>query len=252
MTFRPKKYLGQHFLINEEACLKIVKALLLTNPQHIIEIGPGSGALTGPLLQRNIPLTLVEYDQEAIHYLKTHFPGKLQIIHNDILKTNWSQFGDQYSLIGNLPYHISTQILFKVFENRNHVASCVFMFQKEVAERIASPPGSRQYGILSVLLQAYFNIELLFNLPPADFYPPPEVHSAVIRMERNAIPHLKCDERKFILMVKTAFNQRRKKLNNALKSLVTKWPAEADYSNRRAEELSWKEFEKLTLLTDKN
>lgn len=251
MSIRPKKHLGQHFLINEEACQKIADAILSANQLPLIEIGPGTGALTKYLLQLNRPLTLVEFDIEAIQYLKKNFPSKLNILHDDILKTDWSHFGNKYNLAGNLPYNISTQVLFKVFENRNNVSSCVFMFQKEVAERISSPPGNRQYGILSVLLQAFYEIELLFTLPPSDFYPPPEVHSSVIRMNRNAVKQLNCDEKKFITVVKTAFNQRRKKLSNTLKSLITDWPAEADFRNARAEELSWRDFEKLTLLTEK-
>lgn len=251
MSIRPKKHLGQHFLINEEACKKIADAIPTLNQLPLIEIGPGTGALTRYLLQLNHPLTVVEYDIEAIQYLKENYSSELNIIHADILRVDWSQFGNRYVLTGNLPYNISTQVLFKVFENRNIVFSCVFMFQKEVAERIASPPGSRQYGILSVLLQAFYEIELLFTLPPSDFYPPPEVYSSVIRMNRNTVKQLACNEQKFILIVKTAFNQRRKKLSNALKSLITDWPAEADFRNARAEELSWRDFEKLTLLTEK-
>ncbi len=251
MSIRPKKHLGQHFLINEEACQKIAHAIPTENLLPLIEIGPGTGALTKHLLRLNLPLTVVEFDIEAIQYLKKNFPSKLNILHHDILQTDWHQFGNQYNLAGNLPYNISTQVLFKVFENRNNVSSCVFMFQKEVAERIASPPGSRQYGILSVLLQAFYEIELLFTLPPSDFYPPPEVHSSVIRMNRNSVKQLACNEQKFILIVKTAFNQRRKKLSNALKSLITDWPADADFRYARAEELSWKDFEKLVLLTEK-
>ncbi len=251
MSIRPKKHLGQHFLINEEACRKMADAIPQKNLTHLIEIGPGTGALTKYLLRLNLPLTLIEYDIEAINYLNKNYPSKLNIIHADILRTDWSQFGSQYVLAGNLPYNISTQVLFKVFENRNFISSCVFMFQKEVAERIVSPPGSRQYGILSVLLQAFYEIELLFKLSPSDFYPPPEVNSSVIRMNRNDVKQLKCDEKKFIAMIKAAFNQRRKKLSNALKSLITDWPSDADFRDARAEELSWKDFEKLTLLTEK-
>lgn len=251
MSIRPKKHLGQHFLINEEACQKIADAIPTENQLPLIEIGPGTGALTNYLLRLNRPLILVEFDIEAIQYLKKNFPSNLNIIHDDILKTDWHQFGNQYSLTGNLPYNISTQVLFKVFENRNNVSSCVFMLQKEVAERIASPPGNRQYGILSVLLQAFYEIEFLFTLPPSDFIPPPEVHSSVIRMNRNAVKQLNCDEKKFISVVKTAFNQRRKKLSNALKSMINNWPEDADFSSARAEELSWKEFEKLTCLAEK-
>lgn len=251
MSIRPKKHLGQHFLINEEACRNIAEAVPAAQQYPVIEIGSGTGALTKFLLRLNLPLTLVEYDSEAIEYLRKNYPSALHIIHDDILKADWHQFGNQYILTGNLPYNISTQVLFKVFENRNRVARCVFMLQQEVAERIVSPPGSRQYGILSVLLQAFYKMELLFSLTPSDFYPPPRVHSSVIRMSRNEVIKLNCDERRFILLVKTAFNQRRKKLSNALKSLITDWPAEANFSNRRAEELSWQDFEILTVLTEK-
>mgnify|MGYP001217452408 CR=1 FL=1 len=250
MSIRPKKHLGQHFLINAEACQKIAHAVSAGKHLPVVEIGPGTGALTRYLHHLNIPLTLVEYDIEAIQYLKKIYPSTINIIHDDILKADWNLFGSQYKLAGNLPYNISTQILFKVFENRDRISSCVFMLQKEVAERIVSAPGNRQYGILSVLLQAFFDIELLFTLSPSDFYPPPEVHSAVIRMNRNAVERLQCDETAFITMVKTAFNQRRKKLSNALKSLITDWPAQVDFRHARAEELSWKDFEKLTLLTE--
>ncbi|MBL7929730.1 MAG: ribosomal RNA small subunit methyltransferase A [Bacteroidia bacterium] len=251
LSIRPKKHLGQHFLINETACQRIADAIPRENQFPIIEIGPGTGALTRFLLRLNRPLTVVEYDIEAIQFLNKNYPLKFNIIHDDVLKTDWHQFGNQFNLAGNLPYNISTQVLFKVFENRNNALCCVFMLQKEVAERLASPPGYRQYGILSVLLQAFYNIELLFTLSPSDFYPPPEVHSSVIKMNRNAVKHLNCDEKKFITMVKTAFNQRRKKLSNALKSLIFEWPAEADFRNARAEELSWQDFEKLTSLTEK-
>jgi 16S rRNA (adenine1518-N6/adenine1519-N6)-dimethyltransferase len=251
MTLRPKKHLGQHFLINENACEKI--AASIPNPNHLplIEIGPGTGALTKYLLTLKSPLTVVEYDPDAIKVLQSRYPSKFNIIHDDILKTDWNLFGEEFIMTGNLPYNISSQVLFKVFENRNAVACGVFMLQKEVAERVASPPGNRQYGILSVFLQAFFSIELLFNLPPADFYPPPKVNSSVIRMIRNDIKKLNCDEQWFMLLVKTAFNQRRKKLSNSLKPLISVWPPEADFSNARAEELSWKDYESLARLTGK-
>lgn len=248
---RPKKSLGQHFLKDENIARKIVDALVPGN-EKIIEIGPGTGVLTKYLLQqKHIDLYLIEIDRDSVAYLKEHYPNLAgRIVEGDFLNLNLSKIlTDDCAIIGNFPYNISSQIFFRVLDNRQQVNQVVGMLQKEVAERIAAPPGSKTYGILSVLLQAYYDIELLFKVPPGVFFPPPKVMSAVIRMKRNKVKHLDCDETKFQQVVKQAFQMRRKTLRNALKSLNL--PASIStlsLLDKRAEQLAVKDFISLTKL----
>jgi 16S rRNA (adenine1518-N6/adenine1519-N6)-dimethyltransferase len=195
---RPKKSLGQHFLHDLNIAQRIVASLKENSSQHrVLEIGPGMGVLTQFLIKNNeIDLKVIEIDRDSVAYLKSNFPAlRERIIEGDVLKLNMSEFfSGKFSVIGNFPYNISSQIFFKVLEHRDQVGEVVCMLQKEVADRIAEGPGSKTYGILSVLLQAYYNIQYLFKVPPGVFTPPPKVMSAVIRLERNGVAALPCDE----------------------------------------------------------
>ena len=216
---KAKKFLGQHFLKDDNIAKKIVASL--QDSRNVLEIGPGTGILTKHLIEiPGINLKLIDVDRESIEFLHNLYPdNKEKIILADFLKFDLnSLFEGSFSIIGNFPYNISTQIMFRVLDYRSRVNEVVGMFQKEVAARIASPPGSKEYGILSVLLQAYYNIEYLFTVNETVFSPPPKVKSAVIRLVRNEISSLDCDEKLFVSVVKTAFNQRRKTLRNALSS----------------------------------
>ena len=217
---RPKKFLGQHFLRDQNIARKIVDALPLQSA-HVIEVGPGMGVLTQYLVDRIPSLFLVEIDRESVEYLHHHYPGlKTNIIGGDFLKLDLKSLAEgSWSVIGNFPYNISSQIFFRVLDQRQTITHVVGMVQKEVAQRIASPPGSRDYGILSVLLQAYYDIQLLFTVPPGVFHPPPKVNSAVLSLVRNKVERLGCDETLFVKVVKQAFQTRRKTLRNALKNL---------------------------------
>jgi 16S rRNA (adenine1518-N6/adenine1519-N6)-dimethyltransferase len=254
---RPKKSLGQHFLHDQSIAQRIVTSLKIENEQKaVLEIGPGMGVLTKFLIdQPGIDLKVIEIDRDSVAYLRKHY-AKLEgkIIEGDFLKADIAAiFPGTFSIIGNFPYNISSQIFFRVLENRDRVDQLVCMLQKEVAERIAAPHGSKTYGILSVLLQAYYDIEFLFKVPPGVFTPPPKVMSAVIRLRRNAVARLPCDEVHFVQVVKQAFNTRRKTLRNALKNLNL--PAEIsalDIMNKRAEQLSVREFVNLTSLIDQS
>lgn len=247
---RPKKHLGQHFLKDKNIAARIVDSLILSSEiDQVIEIGPGTGVLTEFLTQKPIDLKLVEIDRESIPYLKDHFPtltGK--IIEADFLKLNLEDvFEGNIQIIGNFPYNISSQIFFKVLEHRNRVNQVVCMLQKEVADRIAEKPGSKTYGILSVLLQAYYDIDYLFKVPPGVFFPPPKVMSAVIRLTRNSRLRLECDEVLFKVVVKQAFQNRRKTLRNSLK--VLNLPASLlthSLLDKRAEQLAVEQFVFLT------
>jgi 16S rRNA (adenine1518-N6/adenine1519-N6)-dimethyltransferase len=244
----PKKALGQHFLNEETIAEKIVQSISLNNTQ-ILEIGPGMGILTQFLLQyENIDFRVIEIDTESVTYLQKKYPD-LQIISGDFLKMNLSDYyDDTLIIIGNFPYNISSQILFKVLENKDMVTELVGMFQKEVAERIASKPGKKMYGILSVLLQAFYDIEYLFTVDEHLFTPPPHVKSAIIRMVRNPEKKLHCDEALFKNVVKTAFNQRRKTLRNSLKSFsFSEEYKENSIFGLRPEQLSVLEFEEICL-----
>ncbi len=243
---RAKKHLGQHFLTDENIARKIVASL--QGNKNVMEIGPGTGILTKHLLQiPGINLKVIEIDKESVEYLSNQYPDlKNKIIIGDCLKIDMNDlFDGSFSVIGNFPYNISSQILFKVLEHKNLINEVVGMFQKEVAVRIASKPGNKNYGILSVLLQAFYNIEYLFTVNETVFIPHPKVKSAVIRLVRNDTKTLDCDEKLFFSVVKTAFNQRRKTLRNALSSfrfndkVISLLP-------KRAEQLSVQEFVLLT------
>ena len=246
---KPKKHLGQHFLTDPNTALKIVN-YLPENTLQLLEIGPGKGILTKFILQKNIPdFKLIELDAESVEYLLLNFPelaGK--IYQHDFLKFDLKQlFDGKWTIIGNFPYNISSQILFRVLEFRNSVNVVVGMFQKEVAERIAASPGNKTYGILSVLTQAFYKIEYLATIREGVFFPPPKVKSAVIRLTRNDVENLDCDESLFFGVVKTAFNQRRKTLRNALGKMGVKDIMEIqEFMEKRAEQLSVNDFIKIT------
>ena len=246
-----KKHFGQHFLNDEVIAKKIVDALQPAGRyKQVLEVGPGMGVLSQFLFQRNdIETKLIDIDKESIHFLIEKFPDHVRdIAEGDFLKMDLNKtFNESFAIIGNFPYNISTQILFSVLENRDMIPEVVGMFQKEVGERIASPPGNRDYGIPSVFMQAWYDVELLFTLDEIDFTPPPKVKSCVLRFERKENFTLGCDEKKFFNVVKTSFNQRRKMLSNAISSLLPKEKISTlPYMNLRAEQLSWQQFVELT------
>ncbi len=255
---RPKKSLGQHFLKDDNIARKIAGYLDPSIP-CVLEIGPGTGILTKYILQDPaFDLHVIEIDRESVAYLNEQFPSLRQrILHGDFLGFDLSslphpclagrQAASGIQIIGNFPYNISSQILFRVLDHRNTVNQVTGMFQKEVAERIASPPGSRKYGILSVLLQAFYRIDYLFTVNESVFFPPPKVKSAVIRLIRNGTDRLACDEQLFFTVVKTTFNQRRKTIRNSLRTLVSVKPGEGIHLlELRPEQLSVEQFVELT------
>ncbi|MFZ1705552.1 MAG: 16S rRNA (adenine(1518)-N(6)/adenine(1519)-N(6))-dimethyltransferase RsmA [Saprospiraceae bacterium] len=221
---KAKKSYGQHFLINESIAAKIGSSLLIDSANHkVLEIGPGKGVLTKYLLTKNYRLKVVEADMDMVNYLKKHYTDLHEdIIFLDFLKLSLEKVfdGEPFSIIGNYPYNISSQILIKMVNHHEFVPEMVGMFQKEVADRVVAPPGSKTYGVISVLVQAFYEGEMLFYVGPENFNPPPKVNSAVIRLTRKKDTNLGCNERLFRHMVKTAFNQRRKMLRNTLKPLV--------------------------------
>lgn len=221
---KPKKSLGQHFLTDLSIAEAIADTLADYKGMPVLEVGPGMGVLTRFLLDKGHDLTVVELDPESVEYLQEHFPElRDRIVAKDFLKLDLTRlYEGPFCIIGNYPYNISSQIFFKVLDYKDRIPCCSGMIQKEVAERMAAPPGSKTYGILSVLLQAWYDIEYLFTVPEHVFNPPPKVKSAVIRMTRNQVEHLGCNERLFKQIVKTAFNQRRKTMRNSLRSLVGK------------------------------
>ena len=242
---RAKKNLGQHFLVDTSIARNIVNSLS-GDYLDVLEVGPGMGALTSILLENDVyRLHVVEIDQESVAYLEQHLPQlRGRIWQENFLKMDFDKiFSQPFAIIGNFPYNISSQILFKILDEKDKVPEVVGMFQKEVAVRIASLPGNKDYGILSVLLQAYYDIEYLFTVPEHVFNPPPKVKSAVIRLTRNQVKHLNCDEALFKQIVKTAFNQRRKMLRNSLKSMNFEETFMTDpIFERRPESLSVQEF----------
>ncbi|MCZ8354620.1 MAG: 16S rRNA (adenine(1518)-N(6)/adenine(1519)-N(6))-dimethyltransferase RsmA [Cyclobacteriaceae bacterium] len=254
---RPKKFLGQHFLHDEHIARKITEALLVESPYtKVLEIGPGMGVLTKYLIQNpQIDLTVVEIDRESVAFLKNHYPTlSNKIIDQDFLELdNHQLFPTSTAVIGNFPYNISSQIFFKILENRNLVSQVVCMLQKEVADRIASKHGNKTYGILSVLLQTFYKVEMILKVPPGVFTPPPKVMSAVIRLVRNERQALPCDEKLFFTVVKTGFNQRRKTLRNALKNLsLAAHLNSLPVLDKRAEQLSVDDFITLTTLIERS
>ena len=250
---RPKKALGQHFLVDLNIARKIVDAMS-DEVTTLVEVGAGMGVLTQYLIEdRFEQLHVVEIDTESIEYLKNVYPQLGDhLIHGDFLKTDLSKFAtEKIGVIGNFPYNISSQIFFQVLKYRNQVDEVVGMIQKEVAERIAAGPGSKTYGILSVLLQAWYDIEYLFTVHENVFNPPPKVKSAVIRMKRNNVNQLDCDEKLFVMAVKQSFNQRRKTLRNSLRSLIPQEIIQDEIFNKRPEQLSVQEFVELTKMLEK-
>lgn len=253
-TVRAKKNLGQHFLKDLNVAQKIVESLQANNLNKVLEIGPGMGVLTQFLLKnKSFETTVVEIDRESVEYLNQHFPElKERIISDDFLSLNLNNyFEEPFAIIGNFPYNISSQIFFKVLEYRNQIPEVVGMLQKEVAERLAAPPGSKTYGILSVFLQAYYNIEYLLTVNEDLFTPPPKVKGGVIRLTRNQTPHLNCDEKLFKSIVKMAFNQRRKTMRNSLGSMIKNLELKANpIFDKRPEQMGVAEFVKIVRLID--
>lgn len=252
---RAKKQLGQHFLTDQGIAQQTVDAFNAEQKfSKTLEVGPGMGVLTELLLKRDdIDLHIVDIDWDSIAFLKEkNLMPENKIIEGDFLQMNLNQLfeGEAFGIIGNFPYNISTQILFKALEYKDQVVEVVGMFQKEVAERIASPEGSKVYGITSVLLQAYFDIDYLFTVDETVFDPPPKVKSAVIRLRRNDTFKLDCNEKRFTSIVKMAFNQRRKTMRNSLKSLIPEGLKDREVFNKRPEQLSVNEFVDLTNLLD--
>jgi 16S rRNA (adenine1518-N6/adenine1519-N6)-dimethyltransferase len=242
-----KKSLGQHFLKDDNIIRKIVDALDKEQFENLLEVGPGAGALTQHLIQLpSVNFKAVELDDEKVQYLKNTYPLLAdKIIHKSFLDID-KPFDAPFIVIGNFPYNISTQILFKILEWKDSVPVVVGMFQKEVAERAASKEGNKVYGVLSVLMQAYYTVEYLFDVPPGCFNPPPKVMSGVIKLRRKTETLQVKSDRAFWVLVKTAFNQRRKTLRNAVKSLFTAEVLQDEIFNKRAEALSVEDFATLT------
>lgn len=248
---RAKKNLGQHFLKDPAIAKSIVEALALHGDyKDVLEIGPGMGILTDFLFQRKeFKTTIIDIDHESVQFLHSKYPfDRDRILEGDFLAIKAEEmFPGSFAVIGNFPYNISTQILFKILDYRHRVPEIVGMFQKEVAERIAGNPGGREYGILSVLMQTWYDVKLILQLDQSDFDPPPKVKSAVLHIIRKVDFKLNADEKLFKQVIKTAFNQRRKTLSNAMSPIIAKDLQETmPYKSLRAEALSWKDFELLT------
>lgn len=244
----PKKHLGQHFLKDENIARKIVDGLRQTKSSTLLEIGPGTGVLTKHLLTRPNFLAF-DVDAESVEYLKEAYPehqDKFQL--QDFLKYDLNALSTPIDVIGNFPYNISSQLFFRIWDHRNDVVEVVCMIQKEVADRIAAKEGNKTYGILSVLLQAFYDIDYLFTVAPGVFNPPPKVQSAVIRLTRNQVTKLSCDEQLFKRVVKAGFGKRRKTLRNALKDLNLEFDSGSEIFNQRAEQLTVADFVELTNL----
>jgi 16S rRNA (adenine1518-N6/adenine1519-N6)-dimethyltransferase len=247
---RAKKSYGQHFLTNEGTAHDIANFLLREEGiKNVLEIGPGKGMLTKYLIDQDINLKVVEADRDMVAYLERNYKD-LDILFLDFLKLKLEKVfdGEPFYITGNYPYNISSQIVFKMINDHHLVPEMVGMFQKEMADRIIAPPGSKTYGVISVLTQAYYKGELLMNLPPGAFSPPPKVNSAVIRLTSAGVEELTCDKKLFRKIVKQSFNQRRKMLRNTLKGIITdKSLLESQELVQRPEQLSVKDFEQLTL-----
>lgn len=261
---RAKKHLGQHFLKDENIARKIGDTLTLNNYTNVIEIGPGMGVLTKYILQKDLNVVAMDLDTESIAYLNTNFPlehpeirngkGTFKVIEADFLRFDLDSLFENapFAITGNFPYNISSQIVFKTLEKRERIPEFTGMFQKEVAQRICEKPGSKTYGILSVLTQAFYDAEYLFTVPPSVFNPPPKVDSGVLRLIRKETYTLPCNEKLFFSVVKTAFGQRRKTLRNSLKTFqLTDDIKEMDLFSKRPEQLDVNQFIELTLLIEK-
>ena len=249
-SVKPKKFLGQHFLKDLQVAQDIANTVDACPELPILEVGPGMGVLTQFLMTKERPLKVVELDFESVAYLRENFPALgNNIIEQDFLKMDLAQLfeGKPFVLTGNYPYNISSQIFFKMLDYKDLIPCCTGMIQKEVAERMAAGPGSKTYGILSVLIQAWYRVEYLFTVHEHVFNPPPKVKSAVIRMRRNAVQHLDCDETLFVKVVKAGFNQRRKTLRNSLRAVFGDFGGvEHEYFALRPERLGVAEFVALT------
>lgn len=250
---RPKKHLGQHFLTDQNIARKIV-GQLEGEFEKVIEVGAGTGVLTRYLLdQYGDKLLVIEIDNESIAFLQQHYPALGENLHEgDFLKTDLKPFGNKLAIIGNFPYNISSQIFFQVLEHRQQVSMVVGMIQKEVAERLNAGPGSKTYGILSVLLQVWYKIEYLFTVNENVFNPPPKVKSAVIRLRRNERIDAGCNEKLLFQLVKSGFNQRRKTLRNSIRAFIHPSIIEHEIFNKRPEQLSVEAFIELTNLISAN
>jgi 16S rRNA (adenine1518-N6/adenine1519-N6)-dimethyltransferase len=256
LSVKAKKHLGQHFLRDENIAKKIADTLSLSGYINVLEIGPGMGVLTKYLLEKDITTYVIEIDTESVAYLQTHYLNLApRIIEKDFLKYNLSEVfnEEQFAIIGNFPYNISSQIVFKTLKMRDQIPEFSGMFQKEVAQRICEKEGSKTYGILSVLTQAFYDAEYLFTVPPSVFNPPPKVDSGVLRLTRKENYNLPCDEKMFFKVVKTAFQQRRKTLRNSLKTFNLSDNLKANVIfGKRPEQLSVNEFIELTSLIEKD
>lgn len=252
---RAKKHLGQHFLNDKAIAENIVNALIEKDASTpIIEVGPGTGVLTQHLIKGNAPFFALDVDTESVEFLKNAYPAEQsKVLLQDFLETDLVKLaGPKFNIIGNFPYNISSQIMFKVLDHKDQVDFAVGMFQKEVAMRIAEKPGSKVYGILSVLLQTYYDIDYLFTVHENAFTPPPKVKSAVIRLQRNSTKKLRCDEVLFKTVVKTAFNQRRKTIRNSIRTLFNNNSIRHPLLDKRPEQLSVEQFIELTLFVSEN
>jgi len=249
-----KKNLGQHFLKDKSIASRIADSLTGEGCASVLEIGPGTGILTGFLIERNFSdFRVIEIDNESVHFLRENLPGLKDIIRGDFLTLDIDEtFPGKIAVIGNFPYNISTQILFRVLDYREKVTEVCGMFQKEVAERICASPGNKTYGIISVLLQAYYNTEYLFTVPEYVFSPPPKVKSGVIRLTRNSTTGLGCDRALFTRVVKAGFNQRRKTLRNSIKSAFNLSREDFRYFGLRPEQLSVEQFVEMTNWIEEN
>ena len=252
---KPKKHLGQHFLIDLSIAERIAAQVTgHGGVKQLLEIGPGMGVLTDYLLKGDLDVNLIEIDRESIAYLHQKYPNlQNKVIEGDFLKFDFSTvFTTPFAVVGNFPYNISSQIFFKILEDKNKVSEVVCMLQKEVARRIASPKGSKEYGILSVLLQAWYDIDYIFSVPPGVFNPPPKVNSGVIRLTRNQVQKLDCNEKLFFQVVKGGFGNRRKTLRNSLKSFqLTEEFKSHPILDKRAEQLDVADFVFLTQQIEK-
>ena len=253
-SVRPKKSLGQHFLKDNNIAERIAETLDEFQQFPVLEVGPGTGVLTQFLLEKEKDLTVVELDRESVAYLHKNFSIlKDRIIEADFLQMDLSKlYEDKFCIIGNYPYNISSQIFFKVLDYKDKIPCCTGMIQREVAQRLAAKPGSKTYGILSVLIQVWYDIEYLFTVNEQAFIPPPKVKSAVIKLTRNNREKLNCNEKLFKMVVKTSFNQRRKMLRNSIKSLLSEDSSLPDdpLLTKRPEQLSIEQFEQLTNLLE--